>query len=255
MSISIYGQNLGPISIIDFVKIKNGNIKEAQYYYEENWKRFRIKAQNQSHINSFEFINLNNKDLKSNDFDFILITEFKDSEQLKNVEDNFQKVMKQIRPDGPSFLNNKRPSDFRESVFSFKVSTNNENLALKEEVLKIVSNIINFSKYYTSADYDALANAYCKEGVILPPGADIIKGRAAIKKRWILPEGVKVPYHKITPTEIKIIGDYAYDIGYYEGTTIRKDKSEVSFKGKYLIVWKKEDGDWKIYADAWNKIN
>ncbi|MAX70942.1 MAG: DUF4440 domain-containing protein [Flavobacteriaceae bacterium] len=125
----------------------------------------------------------------------------------------------------------------------------------KKEIEKIVENIESFSKYYTSGDYDALANAYCKEATILPPGADIIKGREAIKKRWILPSGVNVPYHKITPIEIKIIDNYAYDIGYYEGKTIRKDKSEVSWKGKYLIVWKKEDGDWKIYSDAWNKIN
>lgn len=125
----------------------------------------------------------------------------------------------------------------------------------KKEIEKIVENIKSFSKYYTSGDYDALANAYCKEATILPPGSDIIKGREAIKKRWILPSGVSVPYHKITPIEIKIIDNYAYDIGYYEGKTIRKDKSEVSWKGKYLIVWKKEDGDWKIYSDAWNKIN
>lgn len=123
-----------------------------------------------------------------------------------------------------------------------------------KEIKSINENIKSFSEYYTSGNYNALANAYCKEGMILPPGAEIIKGRDAIKKRWILPEGIKVPYHKITPIEIKIIEDFAYDIGYYEGTTIRKDKTEVPFKGKYLIVWKKEGGDWKIYADAWNAI-
>lgn len=125
----------------------------------------------------------------------------------------------------------------------------------KKEVQNILENIEAFSEYYTSGNYEALADAYCKDGIILPPGADIIKGREAIKQRWILPEGLSVPYHKIIPKEIKIIGDYAYDIGYYEGRTVRKDKSEVSWKGKYLIVWKKEDNDWKIYADAWNKID
>ncbi len=60
---------------------------------------------------------------------------------------------------------------------------------------------------------------------------------------------------QIKPVEIKIIDDYAYDIGYYEGKTIRKDKREVQCKDKYLIVWKKEYGDWKIYSEAWNRIN
>lgn len=124
-----------------------------------------------------------------------------------------------------------------------------------EDINEILENIKKFSTYYTSGDYGALANSYTSDGVILPPGADIIKGREAIKQRWILPEGVSVPYHKITPAEINVLGDHAYDIGYYEGRTIRKDGSEVSWKGKYLIVWRKEDGEWKIYADAWNRIN
>ena len=251
----VFGQSSNSISIFDFVKIKNGNKKEALHFYDQNWKQFRIEAKKQEFIKSYKLIDLNDEVSKPKDFDFILITELEGINQLIDIEDDFQKVMKEVRPDGPSFLNDKRPSDFRESVLSFRASTSNENIAFEEEVLKIVRNIINFSQFYTSANYEALANAYCKEGVILPPGTDIIKGREAIKKRWILPDGVQVPYHKITPTEIKIIDEYAYDVGYYEGTTVRKDKSEVSWKGKYLIVWKKEDGDWKIYADAWNKIN
>jgi len=124
-----------------------------------------------------------------------------------------------------------------------------------DDINDITENIKKFSEHYTSGDYDALANSYTNDGVILPPGADLIKGREAIKQRWILPEAVSVPHHKITPMEINVLGDYAYDIGYYEGRTIRKDGSEVSWKGKYLIVWKKEEGEWKIYADAWNRIN
>ena len=43
-------------------------------------------------------------------------------------------------------------------------------------------------------------------------------------------------------------------MGYYEGKTQRKDGSEISWKGKYVIVWKKEKGDWKIHLDAWNRV-
>ncbi|HPF12244.1 MAG TPA: DUF4440 domain-containing protein [Flavobacteriaceae bacterium] len=120
---------------------------------------------------------------------------------------------------------------------------------------KILENIQLFSKFYTTANYDALANSYCENGMILPPGSDIIKGREAIKQRWVLPEGIKVPFHKITPIEISINGNWAYDIGYYEGTTLKKNGDKSDFKGKYVIIWKKEDGDWKIYSDIWNRIN
>lgn len=251
----VLGQSSNSILIFDFVKIKNDNKEEALHYYNQNWKQFRIDAKKKGFIKSYDFIDSHDAVSQSDDYDFILITELEDIDQLKKIEDNFQKVMREVQPDGPSFLNDKRPSDFRESVLSFRASKTDENIDLKEDILKIAGNIVNFSKHYTSGDYNALASAYSEEGIILPPGADIIKGREAIKNRWILPEGVSVPYHKIAPLEINIVGNHAYDIGYYEGKTIRKDGSEVSWKGKYLIVWKKEDGKWKIYADAWNRIN
>lgn len=141
------------------------------------------------------------------------------------------------------------------AIEELEKKTNSQNFEGDENEIQIIlDNIKSFSEYYISGNYDALANAYCKEAVILPPGADIIKGREAIKQRWKLPEGVSVPYHKITPTEISVKGSLAYDIGYYEGTTIKRNGDKVNFKGKYVIVWKKEDGDWKIYADAWNQI-
>ena len=134
--------------------------------------------------------------------------------------------------------------------------TNSQNFIGDEREIQIIlKNIKSFSEFYIAGNYDSLANMYCKDGMILPPGADIIKGREAIKQRWILPEGVIVPYHKITPSEISVKDNWAYDIGYYEGLSIKKNGDKVNFKGKYVIVWRKEDSDWKIYADAWNGIN
>jgi ketosteroid isomerase-like protein len=118
----------------------------------------------------------------------------------------------------------------------------------------ILKNTIAFSKAYMDADYEALANIYSEDGKIFPMGSDIVSGRDAIKKRWILPEGAKILHHKVTPSEIKIIGDYAYDYGYYEGKTRTTQQLEVAFEGKYVIVWKKHEGDWKIYLDIWNRL-
>lgn len=123
-----------------------------------------------------------------------------------------------------------------------------------KEISRILENIKSFSHYYMNEDYDRLANAYSSDGKILPPNTDMIEGREAIRKRWVLPDGVDIPYHKITPTEIKIIGEYAYDMGYYEGRSKRVNGEIQSFKGKYVIVWKKEDENWKIYLDIWNSV-
>lgn len=125
----------------------------------------------------------------------------------------------------------------------------------QKDIDSILKNITAFSKYYMEADYNGLANSYTKDGKILPPGPEIITGQEAIKQRWTLPEGVTILSHVVEPVEITIVKDTAYDIGYYHGTTRRKDGTEIAWKGKYMIIWKKIDGDWKIYADAWNKVN
>lgn len=122
------------------------------------------------------------------------------------------------------------------------------------EIQSILKRIDAFSEAYMNGDYDSIANAYTKDGKIMPTGSKIIEGRTAIRERWVLPEGVSVPYHKIRSTEITIVGDIAYDIGYYEGRTRRASGEESGWQGKYVIIWKKVEGDWKIYVDIWNRV-
>lgn len=123
-----------------------------------------------------------------------------------------------------------------------------------KQIQKILENVAKFSEYVMNAEYDKISESYTIDGKIFPNNVDIIEGRDMIKEYWRLPEGVTTTYHKITPVEIKIIGKEAYDYGYYEGTTRRANGEEVSWRGKYVIVWKKIGKDWKIYLDIWNGI-
>lgn len=103
-------------------------------------------------------------------------------------------------------------------------------------------------------DVDALVNLYTTDGKIFPNNRMIMAGTSDLKKYWTLPEDVKTLHHKVTPDEIHIENDIAYDYGYYEGKTLTKDQKESAWRGKYLIVWKKVEGDWKIYLDIWNSV-
>ena len=119
---------------------------------------------------------------------------------------------------------------------------------------KILEAVRNFSKAYMNGDYETIANSYTTDAKIFPNNADIISGREAIKERWMQWTGSKTLHHEIQPKEIKFFGDYAHDYGYYEGKTERKDGEVSEWKGKYVVIWKKEDGNWKMYLDIWNRI-
>ncbi len=124
----------------------------------------------------------------------------------------------------------------------------------QKDIDQILENINNFSSYVNSSNYKMIGACYTKDAKIFPQRGDVIVGVDAISKYWILPEGVKTSNHKITPSEITVIGDTAYDYGYYEGTTTRANGEQNSWKGKYVIVWKRIEKEWKIYLDIWNSI-
>jgi hypothetical protein len=109
------GQTPSPISVIDFVKIKDEKIKEALYFYENNWRVYRAIALTKEYIKSYQLLTTA-ADSNAN-FDIILITEYSDSTQLKLSEKRFQEIIKDLRPTGPKLLNNVKPNDFRVNLF------------------------------------------------------------------------------------------------------------------------------------------
>ena len=124
----------------------------------------------------------------------------------------------------------------------------------KNDIDSILKKIENFSQFYMLGDYDNLAKSYSIDGKIFPDRAGIIEGQVEIKNRWVLPQNRTVTSHIITPVEIQVIGNTAYDYGYYEGETTFLNGKISRWNGKYVIVWKKENGSWKIYLDIWNRL-
>jgi ketosteroid isomerase-like protein len=118
----------------------------------------------------------------------------------------------------------------------------------------ILNNIRQFSEFVMHQQPDKIALAYTEDAKLFPMNSDILIGRKAIQQYWTPTGPNKTIYHKITPEEIEVIGDTAYDYGYYEGKTLREDGTEAPWKGKYVIVWKKIDKQWLIYLDCWNPI-
>ena len=158
------------------------------------------------------------------------------------------------RPSGTSIINSMKTLTFISFLFLSCTITSQNYTGNHEDIDMILSNIKDFSISVMSSDYQSIGMAYTVDAKIFPNNMDIIHGREAIIEYWTLPEGLKTKYHKITPEEIKILGIEAYDYGYYEGTTLRSDGTESNWKGKYLIIWRKINQEWKIFLDIWNRI-
>jgi ketosteroid isomerase-like protein len=76
-----------------------------------------------------------------------------------------------------------------------------------------------------------------------------VRGREAIARMWqaVIDSGVKGV--TLTTLEVEAAGDIACEVGTYRLTG---DGGTVLDAGKYVVVWKKEDGAWKLHRDIWN---
>lgn len=108
------------VTLMDFVKIKDGKKAEAMFFYENNWKIYREIALKKRIIHSYEIVEAAPDSL--NNFDLILITTYKDSVHYLKSEENFRPILEAARPNGPLLLNDVKPADFRQNVFFKRTS-------------------------------------------------------------------------------------------------------------------------------------
>jgi uncharacterized protein (TIGR02246 family) len=109
-----------------------------------------------------------------------------------------------------------------------------------------------FSAAYMRGDAAAMADLYTSDGVIFPERSQPITGREAIARYWTPRPGRRVTRHVLTPTRVVVDGDHAYDHGTFEIAGERDGTPWGPFRGKYVVVWRRDQGRWRMQLDIWN---
>jgi uncharacterized protein (TIGR02246 family) len=110
-----------------------------------------------------------------------------------------------------------------------------------------------FVEAFNRGDLATAMRVYTEDATILPPNADIMKGKKAITAYWqgALDMGVKEA--KLETVEVTPMGDEAAcEIGRYVLKIQPEGGEAFTDKGKYMMIWKLVDGSWKWDSDAWN---
>jgi uncharacterized protein (TIGR02246 family) len=108
-----------------------------------------------------------------------------------------------------------------------------------------------WAELFSKGDFAGIAQLYTEDAIALPPGSPMVKGRVAIGAMWkTMAEQVSDP--KVTALDVKMIGpSAAREIGTFSLKTKGSAPQEVT--GKYVVVWEKVGGDWKLATDIWNE--
>jgi ketosteroid isomerase-like protein len=104
-----------------------------------------------------------------------------------------------------------------------------------------------FEVQFERGDSAAVASHYASDAMLMPPNSDPIK-KDGIAAFWGAARRMAKAL-KMNITDVSGSGDVMYETGTYEMTG---DNNAVIDKGKYVVVWKKENGNWKIARDIWN---
>jgi uncharacterized protein (TIGR02246 family) len=105
-------------------------------------------------------------------------------------------------------------------------------------------------EFFNKGDFAGIASLYTADATAFPPGSPMVKGNTAIGAMWKnMAEQVSDP--RVITLDVKVLGpSAAREIGTFSLKTKGQTPQEIS--GKYLVVWEKVGGDWKLAADIWN---
>jgi ketosteroid isomerase-like protein len=100
-----------------------------------------------------------------------------------------------------------------------------------------------------SLDSAAMVNIFTSDARILPPGADPVIGRPAIEALTALYMTMGITEFREETTAFygndeMLVDEGTYIFVYGEGLTTER--------GKYVNIWRREGGEWKIHSNMWN---
>jgi uncharacterized protein (TIGR02246 family) len=103
---------------------------------------------------------------------------------------------------------------------------------------------------FNKGDGAAVAVLYTPDATILPPGSNLVQGRKAIAAFWSQAARQlgdmtlkAVDVRPLSPTA-------AREIGLFTARTKGANPQQVD--GKYVVVWRKLGGHWRLFTDIWN---
>jgi len=107
----------------------------------------------------------------------------------------------------------------------------------------------------TAKDLDKSISFYADDAVQLPNKAPAAKGKENIRKNWAPMLALPGPglSWQTSSVEVARSGDIAYETGSYDFVTTDKKGKSSDVKGKFVVVWKKQnDNSWKVAVDTDN---
>lgn len=107
----------------------------------------------------------------------------------------------------------------------------------------------NLESAFGQGDSEGISGLYTEDRMLLPTGSDAVTGKPAIQAFWQGAMDMGIKGLGLEIVELEDHGSTAIEVGNY---SLSSEGEEVIDRGKYVVIWKQEDGRWKLHRDIWN---
>ena len=106
-----------------------------------------------------------------------------------------------------------------------------------------------FMATFSRGDAEGIAALYTEDAQVLPPNGDFVTGKHAIQAFWqaLLDMGIKAAMLEIL--EVERHDDTAIEVSKF---TLQGEGDQVLDRGKCIVIWRHEAGQWKLRRDIFN---
>lgn len=106
-----------------------------------------------------------------------------------------------------------------------------------------------YGGFFSSGDSTGFVNCYTSDACINPTGMPKMCGAQAITAFFNGGRKMGITNAVLTTEEVMGGKDAVVETGKYELFVGDKVSAE---KGKFIVIWKEENGKWKMHRDIWN---
>lgn len=105
-----------------------------------------------------------------------------------------------------------------------------------------------FETYIAAQQWDSVQTLYTADAMMLPQGAPLAEGNA-IRDGFMQMGRAGIRGIQLETMDVETDESTAYEVGRY---MLEGPNGMTVDQGKYLVVWKYEDGEWKLHRDMFN---
>ena len=106
-----------------------------------------------------------------------------------------------------------------------------------------------FTDAFSAGDAEKVAGFYTANCRFLPDNGDPVDGRARVQELLQSMMDGGVSSVELITWEVEDCGDTAVEVG---RVIMRGDADELIDDGKFIVIWKKEEGGWRLHRDIVN---